>query len=74
MKKNAKLGNDVAPNYCAIYLIKFKMCESMTVFINTSIADPHHLSSCPTSIHPPLLTENNDEITTYQQLWLSKPA
>lgn len=72
MKKNAKLGNDVAhvaPNYCAIYLIKFKMCESMTVFIS-----PHQLSSCPTSIHPPLLTENNDEITTYQQLWLSKPA
>lgn len=60
-KKNAKLGNDVVPNYCAAYLIKLKMCKSMTVFISTCIAGPHQLSSCPISTHPPLLTENNDE-------------
>lgn len=61
MKKNAELGNDVASNYCAACLIKLKMCESMTVFIATCIAGPHQLPSCPTSIHPPLLTQNNDE-------------
>ena len=37
------------------------MCESMTLFIATCIAGLHQLSSCPTSIHPPLLTKNNDE-------------
>ena len=37
------------------------MCESMTVFIATCIAGPHQLSSCPTSMHPSLLTENNGE-------------
>lgn len=61
MKKNAKLGNNVVPNYCVANLIKLKMCESMKVFIATRIAGPHQLSSCPTSIHPPLLTENSDE-------------
>lgn len=40
MKKNAKLGNDVVPNYCAAYLINLKMCESMTVFIATCITGP----------------------------------
>lgn len=61
MKKNAKLGNNVVPNYCVANLIKLKMCESMKVFIPTYIAGPHQLSSCPTSIHLPLLTENSDE-------------
>lgn len=61
MKKNAKLGNDVVPNYCAAYLINLKMCESMTLFIATYIAGLHQLSSCPTSMHPSLLTKNNDE-------------
>ena len=32
MKKNAKLGNDVVPNYCAAYLINLKMCESGPAF------------------------------------------
>ena len=61
MKKNATLGNDVVPNYCAAYLINLKMCESMTVFIATCIAGPHQLPTCPTSMHPSLLTENNGE-------------
>lgn len=57
MKKNAKMET----MYCAAYLINLKMCESMTLFIATYIAGLHQLSSCPTSMHPYLLTKNNDE-------------